>query len=115
MKIYVPDSSFACYEVIDRHTIRVYKEKPVYSKNIDYFDIYLDANYLYGSTNTTWFWYNSESSHSNLPTCIDKNDLTTDYYYRNDFDKILVILLILTIFIIYIPLKIFMRFFRRFH
>ncbi len=113
MKFYVPDKSFACYEVIDRHTIRAYKEKPVYSKNIEYFDIYLDANYLYGSTNTTWFWYNSESSHSNLPSCIDKNDLTTDYYYRNDIADILIIFVILAIFIIYLPYKIFSRFFGR--
>lgn len=112
--IYVPDDSFACYEVVDRHTIRVYKEKPVYSKNIEYFDIYLDANYLYGSTNTTWFWYNNESSHSNLPSCIDKDNLTTAYYYRNDFFEILFIFLGLIFFCWFFMSKLVKTFFKGF-
>lgn len=111
--IYVPDTSYPCYEVIDRHTIRVYKDTPVYSKTIEYFDVYLDEHYLTGSTYSTWYWYNNESSHSTLPTCILKDNLTSDFWYRNDLADILIIFLILAIFIILVPFRIFSRFLGR--
>lgn len=112
--IYVPNlNDYKCVVVQDKDTIRAYKEQP-YNPNynnsiqIDYTDFYVNSNYLY-KNGTQNFNYNTT-----LPNCIDNNNLTSEVYYRNDFDKILIMLLIFTIFCIFIPLKIFVRLFRRF-
>lgn len=111
--IYVPDLSYSCYTLIDKDTIRAYTKTPYnpgynQSINIDYRDYYINSNYLY-KDGTQQF-----SSYTTLPVCLDKTLLTNEVYYRNDFDKILIIFIILCIIIFGIPLKIFLRFFKRF-
>lgn len=110
--IYVPDISYECYVVQNGDTIRAYKLKPYnpsynQSVTIEYRDYYINSNYLYND-GTQQF-----NNYTSLPTCLEKSLLTDEYYYRNDFDKILVILAIMTIFIIYLPLKIFSKLFKR--
>lgn len=108
--IYVPDlDSYQCYVVQSEGVIRAYEEIPQNNSTIDYRDYYIKSNYIYrdGSQNF--------SSYSTLPTCLDNNNLTSEVFYRNDFDSILIIFFILSIFCFYIPLKIFMRLFRRFN
>lgn len=46
---------------------------------------------------------------------IDSSLLTDNFYYRVDFYKILIIFIILCFIIIYCPIKIFLRFFKRFN
>ena len=111
--LYVPDLSYECYVVQNATTIRAYKTKPYnpgynQSISIDYRDYYFTANYLY-LDGTQQF-----SSFTTLPACLDKSMLTNSVYYRNDFDSILIIFIILAIICVYVPLKIVMRFFRRF-
>ena len=110
--IYVPDLSYACYVVQDSDTIRAYKIKPYNpgynnSINIDYRDYYIKSNYIY-KDGTQQF-----GSYSQLPICLSTDYLTDSFYYRNDFDSILVIFLIMSIFCFYIPIKIFSKLFKR--
>ncbi len=106
--IYVPDTeSYSCFVVRDSNTIRAYKHKPTYNSNIDYRDYYINSNYLYQDGNQQF------SNYSTLPVCLNSSELTNNVYYRNDFDSILIIFLILSIFCFLIPIKIFLRLFRR--
>lgn len=107
--IYVPDlENYKCYVVQNEQVIRGYKEKPTNNSNVEYRDFYINSSYIYKDGTQTF------SQYATLPICLSKQNLTTEVYYRNDIDKILIIFLIFAIFCIYIPLKIFLRMFRRF-
>lgn len=106
--IYVPDKeNYSCFVVRNSDTIRAYKQKPTYNSNIDYRDYYVNSNYMYQDGNQQF------SSYITLPVCLNNSELTNNVYYRNDFDSILIIFLILSIFCFLIPIKVFLRFFRR--
>lgn len=108
--IYVPDlDSYKCFNVVSSDVIRAYKSIPTNNSSVDYRDYYINSNYIYKDG------VQSFSNYSILPVCLSNSELTSEVYYRNDFDSILIIFLILSIFCFYIPLKIFMRFFRRFN
>lgn len=107
--IYVPDlTNYKCFVVRSDSTIRAYKQVPRNNQTVEYRDYYFTANYMYQDGEQQF------SSYTTLPVCLDNNVLTSEVYYRNDFDRILIMFLILTIVIIGIPLKVFLRFFRRF-
>lgn len=108
--IYVPDTSYACYVVQSEGVIRSYEEVPTSNSTIEYRDYYIDSNYVYRDGSQTFSQYTT-----NIPICLDNSIITNDVYYRNDLDSILIIFLIMSIFSFYIPLKIFMRLFRRFN
>lgn len=106
--IYVPDKeNYACYVVQSEDIIRAYKNFPTYNTNVDFRDYYFNSNYLYRDGNQQF------GSYSTLPICLDNSIITSDIYYRNDFDKILIIFIIITIIGIIIPLKIFSKLFKR--
>ena len=108
-KIYVPDlTSYSCF-VMHNDYIRAYTSNPAYNTTLNYTDYYFKNNY-YSQSGTQQF-----GNYSTLPTCIDSNLLTDEVYYRYDFDKILIIFFILAIVIVYVPIKILFRFFRRFN
>ncbi len=107
--IYVPDTSYACYVVQNDTTLRAYKTKPYNPSygntiNIAYRDYYYTSNYLY-QDGTQQF-----GNYSQIPVCLDNNVLTDNYYYRNDFDRILIIFFIIVFFVFFI-LKKFIRVF----
>lgn len=107
--IYVPDlENYKCFVVRNESTIRAYKNIPVNNSDVSYRDYYYNSNYLYQDG------VQSFGPYSTLPICLDNSNLTNNVYYRNDFDSILVIFLIMCIFCFYLPLKIFVRLFRRF-
>lgn len=107
--IYVPNlNDYQCVYVRDNNTIRAYHEKPENNKIISYVDYYINSNYIYTEGSQTF------SQYTTIPTCINSDKLTDSIYYRNDFDSILIILLIMSIFIFLIPFKIICRLFRRF-
>lgn len=107
--IYVPDlETYKCFVVRNESTIRAYKNIPQNNMDIDYRDYFYNSNYLYQDG------VQSFGPYSTLPICLDNSNLTNNVYYRNDFDSILVIFLIMCIFCFYLPLKIFVRLFRRF-
>lgn len=108
--IYVPDlQNYKCYVVLNSTTLRAYKQIPRNNSTIDYRDYYYTSNYLYQDGSQTF------SNYSTLPVCLSNDVLTTDVYYRNDFDSILIIFFIICIFGFLIPWKIFCRLFRRFN
>lgn len=107
--IYVPEKeNYKCYVVQSEGVIRSYEEIPQNNKTINYRDYYINSNYIYRDGSTTF------SNYTTLPTCLDASVITSEVYYRNDLDKILIIFLILSIFAFLIPLKVFIRLFRRF-
>lgn len=106
--LYVPNfNNNNCVVVLNSDTIRVYEKKPVVNEIINYTDYYVNSHYMYDNGTQEFSRYQS------LPTCVEKNILTTSVEYRNDFSDILIIFLILTIVIVVIPTKIVFRFFRR--
>ncbi len=108
MKIYVPDTTnYKCFYIRSDGVIRAYKEIPQNNREVAYRDYYINSNYIYTDG------YQSFSNYSTLPVCLDEETITTDFYYRNDIADILIIFVILAIFIIYLPYKIFGRFFGR--
>lgn len=108
--IYVPDKeNYKCFVVRSEEVIRAYEEIPTNNREVSYRDYYYNSNYLYNDG------VQSFSQYTTLPTCLDNNNITTDVYYRNDIDSILIVFTILCIFCFYIPIKIFMRLFRRFN
>ena len=109
--IYVPEDSTynKCYVVQIQGVIRGYDRIPTNNANYNYRDYYIDSDYIYRDGSGTW------SQYSTLPTCIISSDITNDIMYRHDIDRSLIIFFILSIFAFYIPIKIFMRLFRRFN
>lgn len=109
--IYLPIDNvndFACYSVLDQDTIRAYRTQPQIDSFSEYVDFYINSHYLQKTGTQSWGQWSS-----NLPTCLSTNSITTDVYYRNDFDSILIIFSILFIFIIALPYKIMSRAFGR--
>lgn len=107
--IYVPDLSYECYVVQNADTIRAYRTKPYnpsYNNTItiSYRDYYLNSNYIY-QDGTQQF-----GSYSTIPICLNQNNLTNDFYYRNDFDSIMIILFIF-LFIVFFIIRKFIRVF----
>lgn len=107
--IYVPNKeNYQCFVVQSEEVIRAYETMPNYNSIISYRDFYIRSDYIYKDSTQTF------GNYATLPTCLDNSVITSSVYYRLDFDRILIIFLILTIVCFICPLKIFMRFFRRF-
>jgi len=107
--IYVPqDNTYnACYVVQSEGVIRGYDRVPTYNSSYNYRDYYIKSDYIYRDGVGQWNQY------STLPICLSSNDITNDYYYRVDFANICLIFFIFSIFVIYLPYKIFSRLFGR--
>lgn len=85
MAIYVPDyTSNKCAVLQNATTIRVYNQRPTVNSTVSYNDYYIQSDYYFNSGTTTFSQYAT-----NLPTC--RTDITTNVYYRYDFDKIMII------------------------
>lgn len=107
-KIYVPDyTSSNCVIVRNEEVIRRYETTPTYNSTVNYIDYYIHTDYIAQPGNQTFNQY------STLPTCLSSDIITTDIYYRVDMYKILIMFLIISIFAIGIPLKVFSRLIRR--
>lgn len=107
-KVYVPVySNSNCAYIYNSDIIRVYDSVPQSGRTISYTDYYIKSSYI-SNTGTTTF-----SQYSTLPTCINSSNITTDYWYRNDFDSILIILFIILILCFYFPYRIISRLFGR--
>lgn len=103
--IYVPDlKKYKCYVVMNDSTIRAYKDIPERNATVEYRDYYYTSNYLFQDGSQQF------STYSTLPNCLENSLLTDDFYYRNDFDRILVIFFIIVLFC-YFVLRLFIRVF----
>ena len=107
--IYVPNKeNYKCFVVQNEEVIRAYVNIPNYNTNVSYRDFYIRSDYIFRDGVQQF------SNYTTLPTCLDNSIVTDSFYYRVDFDKILVIFIILAIVCFIVPLKIFLRLFRRF-
>ena len=107
--IYVPsDNTYnKCYVVQGEGVIRGYDRQPTYNTSYNARDYYINSDYIYRDTSGSW------SSYSTLPVCLSNDNISNNYLYRTDLDKILVCFIILVIFCIYFPYKIISRSFGR--
>lgn len=107
--IYVPDlDNYECFVVQNDTTIRAYEDIPRQNTTINYRDYFITSNYIYKDGQQTFSNYAT-----NIPVCLSSSVLTDKVEYRNDFDSILIIFLIMCIFCFYIPVCLFKRIFRR--
>lgn len=109
--IYLPIdkvSDYKCYSVYDKDTIRAYVQQPQLDSTSQYVDFFINSHYLQRTGTQSWGQWNSS-----LPVCLPSSSITNEVYYRNDFDSILIIFLVLFIFIIALPFKVMSRAFGR--
>lgn len=94
--IYVPDiEHFECFTMHDGY-IRAYEGFNDLSSYVAYTDFFYNNNYYSRS---------GLEELTRYPDCISSDQLTTDYMYRADIDKILIIFIILAFVIVYLPIK----------
>lgn len=107
--IYVPrDTTFnKCYVIQSEGVIRGYDTIPRNNTNYTYRDYYIRSDYIFRDGEGSW------SSYSTLPICLNSSDITNDYWYRLDISNILITFLIINIFGIFLPIKIFSKLFRK--
>lgn len=94
---------------ISNDYIRVYTNNNCYT---NYNSTYCDCYYVYPKID----YLISETTScnvSNLNNTISYTNFTDNYYYRIDFANILLMFFIMSIFIIFIPIKIFSKIFRK--
>lgn len=104
--IYSPislDQNNLCYENQDTVILRIYD-----SINLDSNNTYTDYNTSNHYSSKTGTIYLTET-----PNCINHDQLSDSFYYRNDLSHILLIFSVFFFFIIYIPFRLIFRFYRR--
>lgn len=106
MTIYLPSTNYACYVVQNSTTIRAYETMPTRNSTVNYTDYYYNSHYYFTNGTQTF------SQYSTLPTCNGSN-FTTNVFYRNDIDQILIIFFILLLVCFYFPYRIISRAFGR--
>lgn len=107
--LYVPNSDqYKCFVVQNEETIRAYETVPSNNSSVAYTDYYVNSHYMSKSGIQQF------SNYSQIPTCLNSNDITSNIYYRNDLPDILIVFTIFCIFCFVLPLKIFVRLFRRY-
>ncbi len=104
----IEENNCIIVDYLNNGYIRVYDRTPTANSTINYIDYFIDKDYIARTGTQSFGNYNYSVN------CQSHENFTTDFYYRVDIDKILIIFLIMCIFIILIPLKVVSRFFRRF-
>ncbi len=109
MKIYVPqDNTFnKCYVVQNEEVIRAYDRTPSNNVSYNYRDYYIRSDYIFKDGTGTW------SQYTTLPLCLSSDIITNDYWYRIDITSVLINVLIIAIFGLYFPWRIFKSLFGR--
>lgn len=98
MAIYVPSySSGNCVVLQNYYTIRKYATTPRNNSTISYVDYYFTSDYYSNSGNQTF------GSTTTLPVC--RTDITTNWLYRYDIDKIFIVASIIFAIIVFFVLK----------
>ena len=112
-KIYIPrevmNNQWSYW--FNNHDIIVYTNNNCYyNYNNQYCDCYriqTDNHYLYSNTYSC--------SNNNVNYTISYNNLTDDFYYRNDIADICLVIFIILLVGFGLPIALFSRFFRRLH
>lgn len=112
-KTYMPQEllkSSYHYELTNNNYIVVHKNTNCFNQyNTTYCDcqrVYTDLDYQVSNTYSCSTSYTVDIPYSNF---------TSDFWYRKDLSNILIIFIIMSYFIIKIPIKIICRFFKRFN
>lgn len=107
--IYVPETNVydKCYVVQGEGVIRGYDTIPRNNVSYTYRDYYINSSYIHRDGSGSW------SQYSTLPTCLSSSDITNDYWYRLDLPNIFIMFLVINIFGIFLPIKIFSKLFRK--
>ncbi len=105
--IYVPDVDYACYYVPSEGVIRAYEQVPRNNIEVNYRDYYINSSYLYKDGEQSF------GSYSTIPVCLSNDIITDNFLYRNDIDKIMLTFIIFVIILIYFPLKVFSKLFKK--
>lgn len=103
----IEDNNCIVVDNLNSGYIRVYNFTPYSNSIVGFTDYFIEYDYI------TRTGSQSFSSYNYTVNCQPHDNFTTNFYYRVDFDRILVIFLILCIFCFLVPLKAFMRLFRR--
>lgn len=111
MKTYLPTNSInSNYKyTANNDYFRVYTNENCYTQ---YSSTYCDCYYIYPKLD----YLQSEKTScnvSNINSSISYTEFTDNYYYRIDFVNILLMFFIMSIFIIYIPVKLVSKVFRK--
>lgn len=106
MTVYLPDTNYACFVMQDSNTIRAYNTMPTQNGSSNYTDYYINSHYLFKNGTQQWNQY------STLPTCMGAT-FTTNVFYRNDIDGIIITFFILLIICFYFPYRLISRLFGR--
>lgn len=106
MTIFLPDTNYACFVVQDSNTIRAYETMPSYNGSSNYTDYYVNSHYMFRNGTQQW------GNYSTLPTCSGAT-FTTNVFYRNDIDGIMITFFILLIVCFYFPYRLIARLFGR--
>lgn len=108
-RIYLPSiTNQNCVEVRDKDTIRVWERQPQQNnQDYNYIDYYINSHYL------TKLGSQHFNQYSAIPQCVDHSIISDDYFYRHDITDILITFTIMILFVVVLPLKIFLRLFRR--
>lgn len=107
-KLFIPSfSNNSCVHIQSSDVIRVYDSQPRLNSTISYTDYYIKSSYISNRGEQTF------SQYTTLPSCYDNSSLTSNVFYRNDIDSILVIFLILLLICFYFPYRIISRMFGR--
>lgn len=109
MAIFVPEDNTynKCYVVQNEDVIRGYSVVPANNISYTYRDYYINSDYIYKDGSGSWSQYTS------LPVCLSQDVITHEDFYRLDYYKSLIIFVIFFVFIIYFPIKIIFKFFKR--
>lgn len=98
MALYVPSYNTSnCVVLSNSETIRVYQSRPCNNCTINYRDYYIHSDYYFNDGVATF------SQYSTLPTC--RTDITTNFYYRYDFDKIIIIFICILLLLYFFAFK----------
>lgn len=104
--IYVPTfNNGNCVVVSNYETIRVYERQPSQNSTISYIDYYIRSNYI------SYYGTASFSQYSAIPSC--RSDVTTNFLYRYDIDKIFICVFIIFFFINFFVIDVIKRVFGR--
>lgn len=83
--IYLPNlTDYNCIVVQSEDIIRAYNNVPNSPGTYNYRDYYINSSYIYRDGQQTF------SNYSIYPICLSSSQLTDNFYYRLDFDKICV-------------------------
>lgn len=105
---YIPNySNSNCLVVRDSETLRLYEQRPTNNSSVNYVDYYINSHYIYNTGVQTF------NNYTTIPTCIANDKVTTNFYYRNDIDSIMVIFLCILLLAYFFAFKPISRLFGR--